>query len=143
MKLTEKLNYLRALGRKEIGLKIEEAFTGNSEDENNSSLSVIKMERAFLEQRILDIESLLSESNTESNTTSIGVARIGSMVTLQDINSTSETFTIVRESEANPSAGRISCESLLGNALIGCSSGDVVQVVTPLGPIRYLVIIVN
>ena len=46
-------------------------------------------------------------------------------------------YVIVGSAEADPYEGRISNESPLGNALIGCEIGEIVEVSVPDGVINY------
>jgi len=58
---------------------------------------------------------------------------VGSMVTVQEDGYDPETFHIVGSAEVNPMQGRISNKSPLGQALLGKSAGDTVEVSTPNG----------
>lgn len=49
------------------------------------------------------------------------------------------TWTIVGATEADVTAGRLSVESPVAQALLGASDGDVVAVATPRGTRRYRV----
>ena len=49
-------------------------------------------------------------------------------------------FMIVGSTESDPSNGKISNESPLGNALIGHKTGDIIEVNSPDGIIKYQVI---
>ncbi len=58
--------------------------------------------------------------------------QIGSRVLVQDQDGTAE-FTVVGREESDVAAGRISCESPLGRALLGHGPGDRVDVRAPAG----------
>ena len=50
-----------------------------------------------------------------------------------------DTYTLVSTAEADPSAGRVSTVSPIGQALLGAVPGAEVTVQTPRGPVRYRV----
>ena len=51
-----------------------------------------------------------------------------------------ETVTIVGSTEADPFEGKISNDSPVGRALLGTKAGDIVEVDTPQGVIKYKVL---
>lgn len=57
---------------------------------------------------------------------------LGSTVEVE-YNSTKHTFTIVSFNESDPSSGKISNESPIGLALLGCCVGDITTIETPMG----------
>jgi transcription elongation GreA/GreB family factor len=63
-----------------------------------------------------------------------GVVGLGSRVTVRWEEDGEETYTIVEPDEVDSSAGRISYESPVGQALIDCRVGDRVAVETLVGP---------
>jgi transcription elongation factor GreA len=141
--LEEKLKYLSTVRRKEIAEKLREATSEKSEFEDNAAFEVAKTEQGFLEGRIRDIEILLSMPIIVERSATSGIARIGSTVTIQEQLNHRETYSIVGTTEADPRAGKISYRSPLGKALIGCSAGDDVQVNTPSGERKFIVVSVN
>jgi len=64
---------------------------------------------------------------------------VGSTVTIK-IEDKERTYTIVGSGEANPSAGRISNESLVGRRLLGAKVSDRVTVNAPAGDKTYEVL---
>ena len=58
-------------------------------------------------------------------------------------NDDEETYTIVGTKEIDPSNGRISNESPIGEAVIGRTPGDVVRVKAPAGEIEFEIISVE
>ncbi len=65
---------------------------------------------------------------------------MGSTVKFREDGEDEETYRIVGPAEADPKAGRVSCESALGKALIGHRVGDEVEVSTPNGSYRVRVV---
>jgi len=60
-------------------------------------------------------------------------------VLIQNQDAKIEQFTIVGSAEANPVEGKISNESPVGEALLGKKVGDEVEVATPAGIIKLLI----
>ena len=66
---------------------------------------------------------------------------VGLTVKVQDMDTKEEEeFTIVGSTEADPFEGRISNESLVGQALLGKKAGEEVAVEVPDGIINYKII---
>lgn len=66
---------------------------------------------------------------------------VGLTVKVQDMKTKEEEeFTIVGSTEADPFEGRISNESLVGQALLGKKAGEEVAVEVPDGIINYKII---
>jgi len=93
-----------------------------------------------VEGRILELEikirkaKIISEKSTKKS-----VVEIGSSVTVQEKGERDdpETYTIVGSTEADPIDHKISNESPIGQALLGHSKGDTVEVQAPGGKGRY------
>jgi transcription elongation factor GreA len=106
----------------------------------NAGYEEAKRQQAFLEGRILTVETMLKnavliEANGPSDT-----VILGSRVTVVEDGFDPETYTIVGSAEANPGDGRISNESPLGKALIGRKEGDSVAFETPGGQVEMKLI---
>jgi len=63
---------------------------------------------------------------------------LGTRVVLRDLDADEEvTYTLVGPGEINARQGRISIQSPVGRALVDHAAGDIVEVDTPAGIIRY------
>jgi len=80
---------------------------------------------------------LISTTSQKKN-----VVTVGCTVSVL-IDGQEKKYTIVGSGEANPTAGRISNESLVGRALIGSKVGDTVHIPTPSGDKKYQVITIT
>lgn len=103
-----------------------------SEDLNPEYLS-FQEDLNFLETRIAELENILK--NVELIKTPSKKKRdiIGLGATVEvKVDGSSDEFTIVGTLEANPSLGKISNESPVGNALLGRKVGDEVVVSSPI-----------
>jgi transcription elongation factor GreA len=141
-KLKEELEELKTTRRQEVAQRLKEAISYGDLSEN-SEYEEAKNEQAFVEGRILELEQKIK--NAKIITEKKADARhgkqidIGSTVTLQNKtdNDDPEKYTIVGSTEANPLDHKISNESPIGKALINKTKGDLVEVVSPSGIIKY------
>jgi transcription elongation factor GreA len=137
-KLKEELEYLKKEKRREIAriLKHTASFGDLSE---NFAYQQAKEEQAFVEGRIRELESILSEAEILQNNESKTIVDVGSVVTLTS-NGKEEKFQIVDPEEANPKERKISLKSPLGQALINKKVGDTVEIQTLNGKIKYKIL---
>ena len=68
------------------------------------------------------------------------IVSIGSHVTIQEGDYPAETYHVVGPKEADPRNGRISHESPIGRALMDHRVGEVVDVDTPEGKIKFKIL---
>lgn len=134
-KLEEELQYLRTVRRREVAERIHEAKTEGDIIES-AEYEDAKNEQAFVEGRILTLETLLKNAVLieEGPTDRVGV---GSWVTVvEDGRDEPETYRIVDSAEADPARGFISLHSPIGQAIMGHKVGEKVDVRTPGGVVR-------
>ncbi|HAN87599.1 MAG TPA: transcription elongation factor GreA [Firmicutes bacterium] len=139
--LERELEYLRTTKRREIASRIKQAIEfGDISD--NSEYEDAKNEQAFVEGRIAQLEKMLRNAKIIEGPDGDGNAvSVGSTVVLKDLSHGDvEQYMIVGSAEANPSKKRISNESPVGRAVLGKTVGSVVEVIVPLGTIRYEVV---
>lgn len=142
--LSEELEYLKVIRRKEIAEKIKEAREQGDLTEN-AEYDAAKDEQREIETRIEEIEELIK--NAQVVTEGRGKPRkinIGCKVKVLDEEfGEEEEFAIVGSTEANSLEGRISNESPVGSALIGHKTGDVVEIQTESGSFSYKVLSID
>ena len=139
-RLKEELEYLRTVKRKEVAQRLHEALSEGGELIENSEYEAAKMEQAFVEGRIQELEHLLATAKVIYPSRKNGLVELGSKVTIQEDGMPPETYTIVGPVEADPERGYISYESPLGKALLGKKVGDVVEVQAPAGSFRVKIL---
>lgn len=131
--------------RQEIAQRLEEVKALGDLSEN-VEYAQTKEEQSFNEGRIVELERVLAEARVYkegSNSHEIGLGssvevapKIGSRVDKK----ASRQFMIVGSQEAAPFKGRISAESPIGKALLGHQVNDEVEVATPRGRQKYVII---
>jgi len=108
--------------------------------ENNAEYDDAKDAQAFIEGRILTLETQLKNAVIiEEETARPDRVKLGSRVTLFNQDRKLEFFTIVGSAEASPNDGKISNESPVGKALLGRKKGNVVDVHVPAGKLKLVI----
>lgn len=139
-KLEDELNNLKIVRRREIAGKIKDA-RGQGDLSENAEYDAAREEQAKIEARIEELEKMLRNVEVIETDANKNKISLGSQVKLLDIELQEEViFMIVGSTESDPANGKISNESPLGNALIGHKIGDIVDVNSPDGIIKYEVI---
>ena len=142
-KLEEELNYLRTVRRAEVAERLHNAQE-DGELIENAEYEDAKNEQAFLEGKILSLESMLSSAVIIANDGPHGIVSLGSQVTVKESGGGKpEIYQLVGAAEANPKDGRISNESPLGRALLGRKVGDDVKVNAPSGTLSFRVVAID
>ena len=131
--LREELKKLKSVDRPEIITAIATAREFGDLKEN-AEYHAAKEKQSFIEGRISEIESKLSNSEViDINKLSISNKVVfGSTVTLLNLdNDQINTYKIVGEDESDIENGLLSYKSPLSKAMIGKSTDDLVELKTP------------
>jgi len=137
-KLQSELEHLLSVRRQDVADKIKRAREKGG-TENNAEYEDAKNEQAFVEGRILMLENVVKNATVIEAPALVGVVEVGDKVLIQNQDAKIEQFTIVGSTEASPVEGKISNESPVGKALLGKKIGDEVEVATPAGIIKLLI----
>ena len=140
-KLEDELQNLKVVRRKEVAQKIKEAREQGDLSEN-AEYDAAKDEQRDIEARIEEIEKILKNAEVVvEEEVDLDKINIGCQVKILDMEFDEELdYKIVGSTEANSLKGKISNESPVGRALIGASVGDVVEVETQMGNLKYKVL---
>jgi transcription elongation factor GreA len=141
-KLQSELEHLLSIRRQEVASKIKRAREMGG-TENNAEYEDAKNDQAFVEGRILTLENIVKNATVIESPALPGVVEVGDKVLIQNQDGKIEQFAIVGSAEANPVEGKISNESPVGKALLGRKIGDEVEVGTPAGVLRLLIMDVS
>lgn len=140
-RLEEEFEHLKTAKRREVAerIKTSKEFGDISE---NAEYEDAKNEQAFIEGRILQLDSMLRNAKViDNHDAPADTITVGSTVGLRDLGSGEEiAYTIVGSAEADPDRDRISNESPVGRALLGRRAGEVVEVLVPAGKMKYSVL---
>ncbi len=138
-KLRGELEELKGPRRKELAKRLRSAVQMGDLSEN-ADYHKAKEDQAFLEGRIQEIEYMLRNSVVIEKNATAGIVAIGSHVTIQEGTEAEETYHVVGPKEADPRNGRISYESPIGRALVDHRVGEVVEVETPAGRLKFKIL---
>ena len=129
---------LKVSKRQEISGRIEEAKKLGDLSENSEYLEA-KEAQEFNERRIAELEQLIKNSIIITKSSQKNIVGVGSTVKVKTNGETFD-FYIVGSQETNPQEGRISNESPIGKAFLGCRVNDEVEVKAPSGSTKYKIL---
>ena len=129
--LLKRQEYLTTERRQEVAQNLQTA-RGFGDLSENAEYDDAKNEQGMMEARIAEISRILSEATVVNAPKRSSKVNIGSTVTV-DMNGRERVFTIVGGAESDAHEGKISNESPVGQALLGCKKGDEVTTTGPTG----------
>ena len=143
-KINKELRERKTIKRQEIAKRLEEAKSLGDLSENNEYTEA-KEAQAFNEGKILELEEVVKKATLVKPGRKGGkTIQVGSVVEVRIINSnkgnSKQFFTIVGSHETDPAQGKISNESPLGQAFFDHQMGDIIEVETPRGKVKYKIV---
>lgn len=133
-KIKQELYSLRHIKRKEVAARIEKAKDMGDLSENAEYTSA-KEEQGFIEGKIAELKNLLRGSVVIEKKEGLNIVLVGSKVKAIFDSETKE-YLIVGAHESNPTQGKISNESPLGQSLVGKKIGDEFEIQLPLKNVK-------
>ncbi|HHU95206.1 MAG TPA: transcription elongation factor GreA [Alcaligenaceae bacterium] len=144
-RLKAEIHRLKTVERPDVINAIAEARAQGDLSEN-AEYDAARERQAFVEGRIRELEGTISNAQIIDPTSlSVGDKVVfGATVTIEDLDSGSQvTYQIVGDVEADIRENRISVSSPVARALIGKSTGDVVEVQAPGGMREYEILTIE
>ena len=140
-KYEDELQELKVVKRKEVAEKIKEAREQGDLSEN-AEYDAAKDEQRDIEARIEELEKILKNAEViDEEEVDTNVIGIGCQIKILDLEFDEEIeYKIVGSTEADSINGKISNESPVGKALIGKKVGEIAEVETQVGVIKYKVL---
>jgi transcription elongation factor GreA len=133
-KLRKELEYLKTEGRREIAERLKHTASFGDLTEN-FAYQQAKEDQELLEMRIAELESILGDAVIITKRKGKKIVDVGSVVTIL-FDGEEQKFQIVEPEEADPTEGKISFKSPLGQAILGKRVGDDTIVEAPSGKIK-------
>ncbi len=138
--MIEELNFLKSAGRSEIAKAIAEArekgdlkenaeYDAAKEAQGHHEARISILDTAIINSRVIDISTI-----DTSKVTILSKVKIVNMA-----NKKSIVYQIVSENEADLKLGKISVSSPIGKGLLGKKVGEVAEVQTPGGILKFKV----
>jgi transcription elongation factor GreA len=143
-KLAAKIKELK-MKRAVISKTIGEA-RDHGDLKENSAYHEAKNEQGLNEMRIKELEAKLNDAEivAEGNKAPAGEIVLGSTVKIKAVDTNDQfEYTLVSEMEADILENKISPESPVGDALLGQKKGDLIEVQTPRGWVKYKIVEVS
>lgn len=139
--LEDELQNLKVNKRKDVAQKIKEAREQGDLSEN-AEYDAAKDEQRDIEARIEEIEKILKNAEVVvEEDVDLEKINIGCKVTIKDLEYDENLiYKIVGSTEASSLKGKISNESPVGKALMGARRGEVIEVETQAGVLKYKII---
>ena len=134
-RLRIELEQLKGPAREQLAQRLRSAIEMGDLSENADYIKA-KEDQGFLEGRIQELEYLLRHAIIiTENGEKHDVVAVGATVTVQEGEYPPEIYYLVGSKEADPSNGRISNQSPIGQALLGKQAGEDVTIQSPAGPL--------
>lgn len=140
-KLQDDLNYLKSVERPSISRQIAEARDKGDLSEN-AEYDAAKDAQGLLELKISKMEELVASARLidESKLDTSKVSVLCKVRIRNTTNKAEMSYTLVAENEADLKSGKISVSSPIGKGLLGKKVGEVADISTPGGVIKFEVL---
>ncbi len=140
-KLKEELHEMKTVQRPSISNQIAEARDKGDLSEN-AEYDAAKEAQGILEMKIAKLEEIVSNARLiDDSNIDTSKVYILSIVTIKNVaNGMQMVYTLVAENEADLKAKKISIESPIGKGLLGKSVGEIADVQTPNGIVKFEII---
>lgn len=140
-KLQEELNYLKSVERPSISRQIAEARDKGDLSEN-AEYDAAKDAQGLLELKISKMEELVASARLiDESKLDISKVSVLCKVLIRNLSNKAEmSYVLVAENEADLKSGKISVSSPIGKGLLGKKVGEVADIQTPGGIIKFEVL---
>ncbi len=137
-KLKNDYNHLVSVERPAISRQIAEARDKGDLSEN-AEYEAAKEAQGLLELKIAKLEDMIANARIidESRINTTQVQILNKVKLKNHNNNTVVEYTLVGETEANLSEGKLAAATPIGRALIGKKKGNIVEVKVPSGIIKF------
>lgn len=143
-KLKDELHDMKTVQRPSISAQIAEARDKGDLSEN-AEYDAAKEAQGLLEMKIAKMEAIIANARVIDNT-NIDNSKVFilSKVKIKNIaNNMEMEYTLVAENEADLKEKKISVDSPIGKGLLGKAKGDIADVQTPNGIIKFEILDIN
>ena len=139
--LKKEIKYLESVERPKISQQIAEARDKGDLSEN-AEYDAAKEAQGMLEARISNLKNKLANARLiDDSDIDDSKVFILSTVKIKNVkNSMEMTYTLVAENEADIRAGKISVDSPIGKGLLGKEVGQIADINTPVGIMKFEIV---
>ena len=137
-KLKDELHEMKTVQRPSISNQIAEARDKGDLSEN-AEYDAAKEAQGLLEMKISKLENVISNARIlDDSKLDTSKVLILSKVKIKNVsNGMVMNYTLVAENEADIKQNKISIESPIGKGLLGKKQGDIADIITPVGVMKF------
>ena len=137
-KLKDELHEMKTVQRPSISNQIAEARDKGDLSEN-AEYDAAKEAQGLLEMKISKLENVISNARIlDDSKLDTSKVLILSKVKIKNVsNGMVMNYTLVAENEADIKQNKISVESPIGKGLLGKKQGDIADIITPVGVMKF------
>ena len=137
-KLKDELHEMKTVQRPSISNQIAEARDKGDLSEN-AEYDAAKEAQGLLEMKISKLENVISNARIlDDSKLDTSKVLILSKVKIKNVSNGMEmNYTLVAENEADIKQNKISIESPIGRGLLGKKEGDIADITTPVGVMKF------
>ncbi|MDG1840812.1 MAG: transcription elongation factor GreA [Crocinitomicaceae bacterium] len=137
-KLKDELHEMKTVQRPSISNQIAEARDKGDLSEN-AEYDAAKEAQGLLEMKISKLENVISNARIlDDSKLDTSKVLILSKVKIKNVSNGMEmNYTLVAENEADIKQNKISIESPIGRGLLGKKQGDIADITTPIGVMKF------
>ncbi len=140
-KLKEELHHMKTVLRPSISNQIAEARDKGDLSEN-AEYDAAKEAQGLLEMKISKLETVISNARIldDSNLDTSKVLILSKVKIKNTSNGMVMNYTLVAENEADIKQNKISVESPIGKGLLGKKQGEIADIKTPVGIMKFEIV---
>jgi transcription elongation factor GreA len=140
-KLKDELRHMKTVLRPSISNQIAEARDKGDLSEN-AEYDAAKEAQGLLEMKIAKLETVISNARIldDSNLDSSKVLILSKVKIKNTSNGMEMNYTLVAENEADIKQNKISIDSPIGKGLLGKKQGDIADITTPVGVMKFEIV---
>ena len=140
-KLKEELHHMKTVLRPSISNQIAEARDKGDLSEN-AEYDAAKEAQGLLEMKIAKLETVISNARIldDSNLDTSKVLILSKVKIKNTSNGMVMNYTLVAENEADIKQNKISVESPIGKGLLGKKQGEIADIKTPVGIMKFEIV---
>ena len=140
-KLKEELHHMKTVLRPSISNQIAEARDKGDLSEN-AEYDAAKEAQGLLEMKIAKLETVISNARIldDSNLDTTKVLILSKVKIKNTSNGMVMNYTLVAENEADIKQNKISVESPIGKGLLGKKRGEIADIKTPVGIMKFEIV---
>ncbi|MFA6432118.1 MAG: transcription elongation factor GreA [Candidatus Margulisiibacteriota bacterium] len=139
--ISAQLKFLKTVKRREIANAVNEARE-HGDLKENSGYHEARKDQSLNEAKIRELEKKIDSAKVvEEATRTKGVVSLRSQVKFKNLETDEiKVYTLVSELESDILENKVSASTPVGDALLGAKVGETVEVIAPLGIMKFKIL---